>query len=68
MSAASSHKSRTSFTAITYVPPASKAEQIAEAIGCIITGRPLPAYLAPQPHVAPAVASVQEGIARILRG
>lgn len=68
MSAASSHKIRTSSAAITYVPTPSKAEQIAEAIGCIITGRPLPAYLAPAPVAVRAVSSMDEGFARILRG
>ena len=68
MSTASSHMrtSRTSSPAITYVPGPSPAEQIAEAIGCIITGRPLPAHLRPEPFAASRPASVEEGIARIL--
>lgn len=69
MSTASSHKPRTSRTsspAITYVPRPTTAEEIAEAIGCIITGRPLPAHLRPQPFVPARPATVSEGIARIL--
>ena len=69
MSTASSHKPRTSRTsspAITYVPRPTAAEEIAEAIGCIITGRPLPAHLRPQPFVTSRPASVSDGIARIL--
>jgi hypothetical protein len=48
------------------VPRPTAAEEIAEAIGCIITGRPLPAHLRPQPFVASRPASVNEGIAGIL--
>jgi hypothetical protein len=68
MSTASSHTrtSRTSSPAMTYVPGPSTAEQVAEAIGCIISGRPLPEYLRPQPLVAMRPATVEEGIARIL--
>jgi hypothetical protein len=68
MSTASSdmRTSRTSSTAIKYVPGPSTAEQVAEAIGCIITGRPLPAYLQPQPLAIARPATVEEGIARIL--
>jgi hypothetical protein len=68
MSTASSHMrtSRTSSPAITYVPGPSTAEQIAEAIGCIITGRPLPVYLRPQEPMIARPSSVEEGIARIL--
>ena len=68
MSTASSYSrtSRTSSPSIQYVPGPTTAEQIAEAIGCIITGRPLPAYLQPQPFVVARPASVEEGIARIL--
>ena len=68
MSIASRHTrtSRTSSPAITDVPGPSTAEQIAEAIGCIITGRPLPAYLRPQPLMIARPSSVEEGIARIL--
>lgn len=68
MSTASSYSrtSRTSSPAITYVPGPTVAEQIAEAIGCIITGRPLPEHLRPAPFVAARPATVEEGIARIL--
>lgn len=68
MSTASSHTrtSRTSSPAIRYVPGPSTAEQIAEAIGCIITGRPLPAHLRPEPFVTTRPATVAEGVARIL--
>ena len=67
MSTASSHI-RPSNPAVTYAPGPSAAEQIAEAIGCILTGRPLPVYLQPQPVAIERPASVSEGIARILRG
>ena len=67
MSTASTNRARTSSPAIAYVPGPSAAEQIAEAIGCIITGRPLPVYLQPQPVAIPRPATVSEGIARILR-
>ena len=68
MSTASTYTrtSRTSSPAIAYVPTTSAAAQIAEAIGCIITGRPLPVHLRPAPFVAAPAASVEEGIARIL--
>ena len=68
MSTASTYSrtSRTSSPAIKYVPGPTAAEQIAEAIGCIITGRPLPAYLQPQAFVVARPSSVEEGIARIL--
>ena len=66
MSTASSHTSRTSNPSIAYVPPADRQALIAEAIGCIITGRPLPAHLAPQPVAIARPATVAEGIARIL--
>jgi hypothetical protein len=68
MSTASSHTrtSRTSSPALAYVPGPSTAEQIAEAIGCIVTGRPLPAYLQPQPLMIARPSTVEEGIARIL--
>ena len=68
MSTASSHMrtSRTSSPAITYVPGPSTAEQIAEAIGCIISGRPLPEYLRPQALMVTRPSTVEEGIARIL--
>lgn len=67
MSTASSHKTRVS-SPISYVPMATAAEQIAEAIGCIITGRPLPAHLRPAPVAVARPATVSDGIARILAG
>lgn len=67
MSAASSHRVRVS-TPVQYVPSQSRSEQLAEALGCIIAGRPLPAHLAPRPLDLPAVSSVSEGVGRILRG
>lgn len=68
MSTTSSHTgtSRTSSPAITYEPGPSPAERIAEAIGCILEGRPLPEHLRPQPFTASRPATVEEGIARIL--
>ena len=67
MSTASSHRIRVS-SPISYSPAATVAEQIAEAIGCIITGRPLPAHLRPAPVAVSRPATVSEGIARILAG
>jgi hypothetical protein len=67
MSTASSHKNRVS-SPISYVPAASAAEQVAEAIGCIITGRPLPAHLSAAPVPVARPATVSEGISRILAG
>ena len=67
MSTASSHTTRNSIP-VSYVPTTSAAEQIAEAIGAIITGRPLPAHLRPSPVGIAKPASVSEGIARILGG
>ena len=54
--------------AATYTPDSNVDAVLAEAIGCIITGRPLPEFLR-----APAVesvrpASVEEGMRRILAG
>ena len=66
MNTASSHTVRTSSPAISYTPRTTAAEEIALAIGCIITGRPLPAHLQPQPFAVARPASVEEGIARIL--
>ena len=55
-------------TATTYAPPATRAEILAEAIGRIITGRPLPEYLqAPQLQLA-RPATTEEGVRRILAG
>ena len=67
MNAASSHKVRLS-SPVQYVPSQSRSEQLAEALGCIISGRPLPVHLRPRPFEAPAVSSVSEGVGRILRG
>ena len=57
-----------------YEPPAARTSAapssqalIAEAIGCIVHGRPLPEPLRPRPFSAPRPATVQEGITRILR-
>ena len=68
MTTASSHTrtSRTSSATIKYIPGPSTAEQIAEAIGCIISGRPLPEYLRPQALMVARPTTVEEGIARIL--
>ena len=46
----------------------SSQELIAEAIGCIISGRPLPAHLRPTVLASSRPTTVQDGIARILAG
>ena len=51
-----------------YTPPSTPGDALADAIGCIITGRPLPESLRPQLPVPAGAATVQEGIARILAG
>ena len=51
-----------------YLPTSDRAELLAEALGCIITGRPLPEAVRPAPFTAVAVGSVQEGIGRIVAG
>ena len=50
-----------------YVPPVREA-LLAEGLRCIVAGRPLPEALRPASAPFPAVASVAEGIARILAG
>ena len=59
-------------SAAAYTPPStvdSRQAAIAAAIGCIITGRPFPAHLRPQPMpAARPVATVEDGLARIVRG
>lgn len=64
MSTASSDTNRTSVGG--YGPAASAAEQVAEAIGCIVSGRPLPAHFRPAPFAVSSPATVGEGIARVL--
>ena len=51
-----------------YSPAPTKADVLADALGRIITGRPLPEALRPVDVVTGAPATVQEGIARILTG
>jgi hypothetical protein len=53
-----------------YVAPASKADLLAEGLGCIISGRPFPEYLQPPAPstLRAAPTTVQEGIGRILAG
>ena len=51
-----------------YSQPASRAEILADALGRIITGRPLPAGLCPAPVVVAVTVTVEEGISRILTG
>ena len=47
----------------------SREAQLAAALGCIITGRPLPAHLCPPAHAAaPCPMSVEAGIRRIVGG
>ena len=54
--------------AAAFAPPSSKADILAYAFGCIISGRPLPEGLQPPAEMVPLPASVEEGIARILAG
>jgi hypothetical protein len=56
--------------AVSYARGASKQELIAEAIACIISGRPYPEHLAPTTFAAASspAASCEEGIGRILAG
>jgi hypothetical protein len=52
-------------------PPSStpsKQELIAEAIDCIISGRPYPEHLRPTTYAAERPRTVEAGITRILRG
>jgi hypothetical protein len=65
MSATITTTTRTS--AATYTRPSTEAEILADALARIISGRPLPEALRPTTYVAAPVASVQDGIARILR-
>ena len=48
--------------------PATRAELLAEGLGCIITGRALPESLRPPTPSAPCPATVELGIAAILAG
>ena len=50
-----------------YAPPV-RAELLAEGLRCIVAGRALPEALRPARAPFPAVATVAEGIARILDG
>ena len=58
----------TQTVATAYAPPASKQQLIAEAIGCIISGRPYPEHLRATTYVAARPATVEAGIREILRG
>ena len=54
--------------ATTYAPPATRDEILADALGRIITGRPLPESLrAPQVRLT-RPATVEEGVLRMLAG
>ena len=55
-------------TAFAYTRPATRDEMVAEAIGCIITGRAFPEYLRAPSHEPARPASVAAGITRILAG
>lgn len=61
---------QTTFRAATYTGAASKQELIAEAIACIISGRPYPEHLAPTTYASSDCppATCEEGIGRILAG
>jgi hypothetical protein len=55
-------------TAARYTPGAERATVLADALGCIISGRPLPESLrAPSPACA-RPDTVEEGIRRIVGG
>ena len=51
----------------TYVPPV-RDELLAEGLRSLVAGRPLPEALRPAPRPFAAVATVADGIARILAG
>ena len=51
-----------------FVPSTGTADVLADALGRIITGRPLPESLRPAPAATAAPATVQEGIGWILDG
>jgi hypothetical protein len=51
-----------------YTRPTTREEIVAEAIGCIISGRPLPEYLRAPTLYRARPATVEEGCARILTG
>ena len=55
-------------TATTFNPPANAADVVAEALGRIITGRPLPEGLRPPVERLAPPDTVQERIAWILAG
>jgi hypothetical protein len=54
--------------AATYTPATQIDAVLAEAIGCIITGRPLPEFLRAPAAESVRPASVEEGVRRILTG
>ena len=54
--------------AATYTPASDLDAVLAEAIGCIITGRPLPEFLRAPALESVRPASVEEGVRRILTG
>ncbi len=54
--------------AATYTRPASREEILADAINCILAGRPLPEWLRAPVLAASRPATCAEGIARIMAG
>ena len=50
-----------------YAPSPAKAELLADALNCIISGRPFPDGLCPPAAAPSAPATVRDGISRILR-
>jgi hypothetical protein len=54
--------------AAAYTRPATREAMVAEAIGCIITGRVFPDYLRAPSRELDRPASVEAGIGRILAG
>ena len=55
-------------TATTFTAPSTNVDVLGEALGRIITGRPLPESLRPAAIGVPSPATAQEGIAWILAG
>ena len=57
-------------TSTVFAPPAAptKQELIAEAIGCIVNGRPFPEHLRPPTYLTQRPATVRDGIAGIISG
>jgi len=55
-------------TASTYAPPSGRDALLFEALSSTINGKPLPEGLRAPAHVAPGVATAEEGLRRIVEG